>query len=259
MAIKIGDKKIAKIKKGSTEVKEVATGSTRTFISSTEIPTLSFVSKSQTKITLRILNNDSDNLTDIQIDYNGQSFTQGSLSIPSGQNQDFTITGLDPNTNYDFTAIADANGKGFSEQSNTINQSTLAMQTPDITFVSRTVTSLNYTFKNNNDEPANIRTTITSGSSASNVTASSTISVSDLDADTTSGSISFTGLSENTTYSIGARSEIGGHLSNQSSATNTTLDITYSISANDTSINESSDRDTTFNISTTNFGSGTLY
>lgn len=259
MAIKIGNKKIAEIYKGSTPIKEVLRGDVQNFVSATVPPTLGFVSATQTSIVLSVLNNDPDNLTDIEISYGGLTFTQNSLSIGEGQTQNFTISSLDPNTSFDFIAIADANGKGFSENSNTISESTLAVQAPTINFDSATVNSLKFTFTNNNEVPANIRTTINSNSTPSAVTDSSTISVSNLAKDATSGIITFSGLDENSTYTIAAKADIGGNLSSQVASTKDTLEITYSISANDTTIDEVNDRTTTFNITTQNYGSGTLY
>jgi hypothetical protein len=352
MAIKIGNNNIAKIFKGTVEVKEVYKGEDQVFVSATLAPTLAFVSKTQSTVTLTVTNNDPDPLTDIEIRYASSTFTQSSLSITTSQN--FTITGLTTNTEFNFIAIADANGKGFSEDSNTIIQTTLAVQEPDIifvdsnqtririklqnnnaeectivrnfgttcqtlttsstpitvgaglesdiitlgnddltpgttyciraaavingilgpveqddtrstvanqtptiSFVSATLSALNFTFRNNNAVPANIRTTIAAGSTATNVTGNSTISVSNLAANTTSGTIGFTGLSQGSTHTIGARAEIAGNLSGQADSTQTTLQITYAISLSPTSINEGAS--TTATVTTTNFGSGTLY
>lgn len=259
MAIKIGDKDIIAIFKGNKEVTEVFKGTEQVYVSQTEAPTISFVTANdkQASLTIRVFNNDKDDLTDISIAYSGGPFTQSSLSIGSGQTQDFEITGLTPGTSYTFTTTADAGGKGFSENSNSITRSTLANQAPTINFVSRTLDALNYTFTNNNKSPANIRTTIVQGTTASNVTGSSTISVANLAGETTSGTVTFSGLGQNATRTVAAKAEIGGNLSGQVQDTRTTLQITYAISLSPTSVNEG--QSTTATVTTTNFGSGTLY
>lgn len=259
MGLKIGNNNIAAVFKGTTVIKEIYKGTTRVFASQTEAPTISFVTAddTQTSLKIRVFNNDTDNLTDISISYSGGPFTQGSLSIASGQTQDFVITGLTPATSFTFTATADANGKGFSENSNSITRSTLTNQTPTISFISATIDALNYTFTNNNKVPANIRTTLVTGATASNVIESSTISVSALAGETTSGTITFSGLGENSTRTLAARAEINGNLSGQAEDTRTTLQITYSSSLSPTTINEGAS--TTATITTANFGNGTLY
>lgn len=259
MGLKKGNTNILAVFKGTTPIKEIYKGENRAFASQTEAPTISFVTAddTQTSLKIRVLNNDSDNLTDISISYSGGPFTQGSLSIASGQTQDFTITGLVPGTSYTFIATADANGKGFSENSNSITRSTLTNQTPTINFQNVTLDAINYTFTNNNKVPANIRTTLVSGSTASNVTGSSTISVSALAGETTSGNVSFSGLGQNSTRTLATKAEINGNLSGQATDTRTTLQTTYSISLSPSSVNEGAS--TTATITTTNFGSGTLY
>lgn len=240
MAIKIGNKDIIAIFKGDKEITEVFRGTDQVFASKTEAPTLSFVSATETSITLRIFNNDKDNLTDIEISYASQTFTQGSLSIGTGLTQDFTIQNLTPGISFNFIAIADANGKGFSDNSNTITNSTLANKTPDINFISATTSALTFTFKNNNGVQSNIRTTITSGSSPSTVLANSTLSVPNLGAGLTSTNITFSGLNSFSTHTVAAKAEISGNLSGQATSTQTTINLAPTVtflSRTQTSIN----------------------
>jgi len=195
----------------------------------TEAPTLAFVSRTQTTMTLSITNNDPDPLTDIEIRYASTFFTQSSLSIVNSQN--FTITGLAVNTPYNFIATADANGKGFSPDSNTVTQSTLANQTPGITFSSVTTSSLSFTFTNNNLVTASIRTTFVSGSSASTVLSGSTIlsQNENLGPNSTGNVVTFSGLNSGSTHTVAAKADINGNLSGQNQSTQTTSIATPSI------------------------------
>jgi hypothetical protein len=222
----------------------------------TKAPTLAFVSKTQTSITLSITNNDKAPLTDIEIRYNSTSFTQGSLSITSNTSENFEITGLEIDTEFNFIATADANGKGFSKDSNTITESTLINQAPDVTFVSRTHNSLTYGFKNKNGVSANIKALINSGTGAPpNVTTSTETIISNLGAGLTLNH-TFTGLTQNTNYRVGARAEINNNLSGQTDSA-AVATIGYNISLSPTSVNEG--QSTTASITTQNFPSGTLF
>jgi hypothetical protein len=159
-------------------------------------------------VTLTVTNNDPEPLTDIEIRYASTTFTQGSLEITTSQN--FTITGLDTNTEFNFIATADADGKGFSEDSNTITQTTLAVLAPDILFEDSNQTRIRIKLKNNNAEECTIVRNF--GTTCQTLTTSSTpitLGAGDTSDIITLGSDD---LTPGTTYCIRAAAVINGIL-----------------------------------------------
>jgi hypothetical protein len=202
MSIKIGNKNIEKIFQGTKELREVILGSNRFFIMRTEAPSLAFVSRTQTSVTLEITNNDPEDLTDIEIRYGSTSFIEDSLSISPTNSQEFTITGLTTDTGFNFIATGKAGDKRTSNDSNTVQQNTLAIATVDGTLSSRTATTLNFTFLNNNSVPVNVRNSFTAGSTASSVDENSNILIENLGAGL-SGTATFSSLAAASTHTLG--------------------------------------------------------
>jgi len=81
----------------------------------------------------------------------------------------------------------------------------------------------------------------------------------DLAANETSAVLQITGLNENQQATIFAQTLFDNELSEIVSAIFTTLSIAYEITADPSTVNETTIRTTTLSIATDNFGSGTLY
>lgn len=120
---------------------------------------------------------------------------------------------------------------------------------PSITEVTPGVTSVSFKLTNNMEEPARVYYEIGNATPTANFV--------DLGANTTSSTLTLTGLSENTSYTLYAQTEYEGEKTSAVSEAFTTLQITYSITQSTTSVNEGGS--VTFTVSTTNFGNGTLY
>lgn len=158
MGIKIGNKNIAAIFKGTTEIKEVFRGTTQIFVSGTNTPTLTLIATRQSQVVLRVTNNDPDVVNFTEIKYGSETFTSALTINGNGGTRDFTITGLAMTTPFSFIANVDADGKGLSSDSNTISTTTLAQQMPNIESVSApSPTSIRFRLRNNNAETTTVR------------------------------------------------------------------------------------------------------
>jgi predicted DNA binding protein len=186
MAIKIGNNNIAAIFKGNVEIKEIYRGNELVFVSGTEAPTISFVSAQQTTVTISVLNNDPDTLTFVRITH-GATTQDFNVSIASNTSGNVVVTGLDISNNYNFVANVDADGKGLSEDSNTLNASTIAVQSPTFSNFSQTQTSI--TFRVNN--PNSIAGTVFYARDADPNTGSASSAIG---ANGQTGNLSFAGL-----------------------------------------------------------------
>lgn len=170
MPIYKGNKKVEAIFKGNNEIKEVFKGIDQLFVSGTAPATLTLISIRQSQVVLRVTNNDPDVVDFTEIRYASQTFTSSLTINGNGGTRDFTITGLAMTTPFSFIANVDADGKGISEDSNTISTTTLAQQTPSIESVSAlNPTTIRFRLRNNNAETTTVRYAI----SGSNPTTSS--------------------------------------------------------------------------------------
>jgi hypothetical protein len=111
-----------------------------------------------------------------------------------------------------------------------------------------TIGTVSFNLTNNMEEPARIFYGTSTPPTSTFV---------DLGANATSGTLTISGLNQGTSYVLYARTDFDGELTEIVSANFTTLTISYSISFSPTSINEGAS--TTATVSTTNFGSGTLF
>jgi len=113
-----------------------------------------------------------------------------------------------------------------------------------------TIGTVSFTLTNNMEEAARIHYGTTATPNSGFV---------DLNAGATSGTQTITGLAAGTNFTLFARAEFEGEFSENATQAFTTNTIGYQISASPTSINETTTRTTTLTVTTTNFGSGTLY
>jgi hypothetical protein len=162
----------------------------------TEAPTLSLVTRRQSQIVVRVTNNDPNIIEFTQIRYGSSTFISTDTINANGGTRDFTITGLAINSAVSFIANVNS-GKGLSDDSNTLNTSTLAQVAPTISNVLISDTSVTFTVRNNNLESSVIRARVNADPISSS-TPSATLNAN------ATGSLTISGLSSNTTYSIRA-------------------------------------------------------
>jgi hypothetical protein len=183
----------------------------------TELPTITFISRTNTSLTFNIKNED-----DVQafVYYELEDETPDLQSIELDGNttsSNITFSNLPLNTTYTLYVSASAFGKSISQiasNTQTTDNSTIA---PTITYVSKTFDSITFTVKNNESESATIF--------YENGNAIPTANSITLNAGQTSGNLTISGLTKNTSYTIYAQALIGTR--NRSTAvsfTQTTLD-----------------------------------
>lgn len=183
----------------------------------TELPTITFVNRTNTSLTFNIRNED-DVQAIIYYEFGDDTPDEQNIELDGNTtSSNITFSNLPLNTTYTLYVSASAFGKSISQiasNTQTTDNSTIA---PTITYVSKTFDSITFTVKNNESESATIF--------YENGNAIPTANSITLNAGQTSGNLTISGLNKNTSYTIYAQALIGTR--NRSTAvsfTQTTLD-----------------------------------
>jgi hypothetical protein len=184
----------------------------------TELPIITFISKTDTSLTFTIRNEDDEQAI---VYYELEDNTPDSSSIilsGSTTSSNVVFSGLTPDTSYTLYVWANAFNKSVSQVAESTQTTTRVTVAPTITFISKTFNSITFNITNNDSETSTIYY-------QQNVTPPTTNSVV-VNAGQTSSNLTISGLTKQTSYTVYAQAQANNRLlSSVVSFTETTPDF----------------------------------